>query len=199
MSLINAGSVLGGREAAEIQAQIAAASPPRKYPAGVWSNQHVAYISTSATYSGSYFMLFTVPHSITINEFGLAFYTDVAGRRARVRFYTEAGVAVSSVFDFDAAATYPTTAAPLTLPAGRYLLGLAHSGTGTASNLRNINALACEPLPVPATASPNFGGGSTGYQLNEVFANSLVADISTSLPFLTQITTAQPAVFMLIS
>ena len=144
-------------------------------------------------------MLFTVPHSITINEFGLAFYTVVAGRRARVRFYTEAGVAVSSVFDFDAAAPYPTTAiTPLTLPAGRYLLGLAHSGTGTTSNLRNINALACEPLPVPATASPNFGGSATGYLLNETFANSLAANISGSLHFFTQITT-QPAVFMLIS
>lgn len=187
--------------AGKLQAQINAASPPRKYPAGVWSNQHVAYISTSATYTGSYFCYVTLPQAITITELGLAFATAVVGRLARIRFYTDAGLSASGLYEFDAAAVnaHYTLPASLTLPSGKYLIGVSHSGAGTASNLRNITPALCEPLPLEPAVSPNLSlaGGSTGYTVAGAFATSLPADISGSLPFWTQIA-AQPAVFMLI-
>lgn len=178
-------------------------SAAQKYPHGVWSNQHVAYVSTSATYNNtSYFMLVTMPQAITVIALGLAFTAAVAGRLARIRFYTEAGIAVTGVYQFDAAAANATYTLPasLVLPAGRYLIGVVQSGTNTLSNLRNIQPSLCEPLPAANVATPSLSNASstTGYQLNEVFANSLVADMSGSLAFLTQIGT-QPAVFMLIA
>ena len=186
--------------AGKLQAQISASggggSTFRKFPAGVWSNQHVTYVSSSATYgNASFFMLIAIPQAITITNLGLGFSTTVAGRRARIRFYTPLGVAVTGVFEFDAADMNASTAiTPLTLPAGRYLLALSHSGTGTSSNLRSINASACEPV---SYASAVFGGASgiTGYSFNEAFAGSLPDDVSLILGYMTGITN-QPAVFI---
>ncbi len=133
--------------------------------------------------------------AITITDFGLGFSSTMAGRRARIRFYTPLGIAVTSVFEFDAADSNANTAiTPLTLPAGRYLLALSHNGTGTASNLRNIIAASCEPVSFSSAA---FGSANatTGYRYGEAFAGSLPDDVSLILQYMTGIAN-QPAVFI---
>ena len=135
--------------AGKLQAQISAASPPRKFPAGFWANQHQLPPTSTLTQSNKLivYMFFLLPHAITINQIGYAFGTSQAsGQTISARFYDFAtGAAATPQIDLTGGGFINSgVITPQTLQAGAYVVAVKPS---QVADFAAITSASCPLFP----------------------------------------------------
>ena len=147
--------------AGKLQAQINAASPPRKYPAGFWANQHQLPPTSTLTQSNKLivYMYFLLPHAITINKIGYGFGTSQAPSQViSARFYDFAtGAAATPQINLTGGGFANSGAiTPQTLQAGAYVVAV--------KPLYNVEFFAFEVASCPLFPTVDFRVTATATQ-----------------------------------